>query len=91
MFTSFIALLHHLKREAKDLISNLQIKHEKFLVTWQLVTQHYNNKGLIVMMHAKNCQVPHLKKGDATSMRQLIDHVCSHMTAFQALSLNESV
>jgi hypothetical protein len=33
-----------LKKEAKDLVSNLQITNENFAVAWQLVTQRYNNK-----------------------------------------------
>jgi diphosphomevalonate decarboxylase len=78
-----------LKNEAKDLINNLQITSENFLVAWQLVTQRYNNKRLITMMHAKHlCQMPQIKKGDASSLRQLINHVSSHMNALQALSLN---
>jgi hypothetical protein len=36
-------LIASLKNEAKDLISNLQITNENFLVAWQLVTQRYNN------------------------------------------------
>jgi len=78
--------------KAKDLISNLQFTNENFLVAWQLVTQRYNNKRLIAMMHAKHlCQMPHVRKGDASSLRQLINHVLSHMNALQALSLNVSV
>ena len=73
-----------LKNEA-----NFQITNENFLVAWQLVTQRYNNKRLIAMMHAKHlCQLPPVKKGDASSLRQLINHVSSHMNALQALSLN---
>jgi len=60
-----------------------------FFVAWQLVTQRYNNTRLIAMMHAKHqCQMPQVKKGDATSLRQLINHVSSHMNALQALTLN---
>jgi len=56
------------------------------------VTQRYNNKRLIAMMHAKHlCQMPQVIKGDASSLRQLIYHVSSHMTALQALSLNVPV
>jgi len=41
------------------------------------------------MMHAKHlCQIPQVRKGDASSLRQLINHVSSHMNALQALSLN---
>jgi len=84
-FHYFIASL---KNEAKDLISNLQITNENFLVAWQLVTQRYNNKQLIAMMHAKHlCHLPQVKKGDASSIRQLINRVSSHMKALQALSM----
>jgi diphosphomevalonate decarboxylase len=88
----FHYLIASLKNEAKDLISNLQMTNENFLVAWQLVTQRYNNKRLIAMMHAKHlCQVPQVKKRDAPSLRQLINHVSSHMNALQALSLNVPV
>jgi len=44
------------------------------------------------MMHAKHlCQMPQVRKGDASSLRQLINHVSSHMNALQALSLNVPV
>jgi len=88
----FYYLIASLKHEAKDLISNLQITNENFIVAWQLVTLRYNNKQLIVMMHVKHlCQMPHVKKRDASSLRKLINHVSSHMNALQVLSLNVSV
>jgi len=44
------------------------------------------------MMHAKHiCQMPQVRKGDASSLRQLINHVSSHVNALQALSLNVPV
>ena len=40
------------------------------------------------MMHAKLlCQMPPVQKGKASSLRQLINHVSSHMNALQALYL----
>ena len=67
-------LIASLKDEAKDLICNLPITHDNFLVAWQLVTQRYNNKRLIAMMHAKHlCQMPQVRKRDASSLRQLIN------------------
>jgi hypothetical protein len=85
----FHYLIVSLKNEAKDLTSNLQINNENFLVAWQLVTQPYNNRRLIAMMHAKHlCQMPQVRKGDASSLRQLINHVSSHMNVLQALTLN---
>jgi len=88
----FHYLIASLRNEAKDVISNLQITNENFLVAWQLVTQRYNNKRLIPMMHAKHlCQMPQAKEGDASLLRQLINHVLSHMNALKALSLNVSI
>ena len=88
----FHYLIASLKNEVKDLISNLKITNENFLVAWQLFTQRYNNKQLIAMMHAKQlCQMPQVRKGDASSLRQLINHVSNHMNALQALSLNVPV
>jgi len=78
----FHYLIASIKNEAKYLISNLQIRNENFLVAWQ----RYNNKLLIAMMHAKHlCEKPQVRKGDASSFRQLINHVSSHINALQAL------
>jgi len=80
------------KNEAKEFISNLQITNENFLFASQLVTQRYNNKQLISMMHAEHlCHLPQVRKGDASSIRQLISHVSSHMKALQALFLKVPV
>jgi hypothetical protein len=50
----FSYLIASLKKEAKELISNLQITNENFSGAWQLVTERYNNKPLIAMIHAKH-------------------------------------
>jgi len=64
------------------------MRNEKFLVDWQLVTRRNNINQIIAMMHAKHlCQMPQDRKADPSSMRQLINHVSSHMNALQALSL----
>ena len=78
-----------MKGVAKGVINNLQVTNENFSVAWKLVTQRYNNQRLISMMHAKNlCCLPAVKKSDASLLRQLINHVSSHMNALKALSLN---
>jgi hypothetical protein len=82
----FHYLIASLKNEAKDFISNLQIANKNFAVAWQLVTQRYNNKRVIALMHAKNlCKMPQVKKDVASSLRQLVNHVTSHINALQAL------
>jgi len=42
----------------------------------------------IVMKHVKHlCQMPQIKKGDASSLRSLTNHVSSHLNVIQPLSL----
>jgi hypothetical protein len=78
-----------LKGEKKGVISDLQITNKNFSVAWRLVTRRYNNHRLMPMTHAKNlCCLPAARKSDASSLRQLINHVSSHMNALQALSFN---
>jgi len=88
----FLYLIASLKNEAKDLISNLQIRNINLYFAWQLVTQRYNTKRSIAMKHSKPlCQMLQVRRGDASSLRQLINQVSSHMNALQALSLNVPV
>jgi hypothetical protein len=86
MYRVFTIIISSFKNEAKDLISNLQIINDNFSVAWQLVTQCYNNKRLLLSCMQNMCQMP---QGRVTSsLHQLINHVSSHMKAIQALSLN---
>jgi diphosphomevalonate decarboxylase len=81
----FHYLISSLKDEAKDLISSLQITNDDFPVAWQLVSQRYNNIKLFAMKHVKHlCQMLQIKKGDATSLRSLINRVSSHTNRLQA-------
>jgi hypothetical protein len=88
----FHYLISSLKGEPRHLISNLQISHDNFVVAWDLVTQRYNNIKLIAMTHVKQLfQLPFVRRNDATSLCQLINHVSSNMNAIQALALNTSM
>jgi len=88
----FHYLLSSLKGEAKQLIANLQISHDNFVVAWDLVTQRYNNIKLIAMTHVKQLfHLPFVRRNDATSLHQLINHVSSNINAIQALALNTSM
>jgi len=67
-------------------MSILQITNWKFLVASQLVTQRYNMKRLIAMMHAKHLrQMPQVGKGGASSLRQVINLVSSHKKCFTSI------
>jgi hypothetical protein len=85
-------LLAALKDEAKALIVNLPITNENFNVAWGLIQQRYNNVKLIAMQHVGQLfQTPETKKGDATSLRQLINFIVSNINAVEALNLNTSL
>lgn len=79
-------LISSLKAEAKSLIVNLPITNDNFTVAWDLITQRYNNIKLIAMKHVNHLfDRPQVKRGDASSLRHLINHMSSHMNALNAL------
>jgi len=85
-----IPLTHCFTQEC-SLSSDKQFANCKFdhYFAWQLVTQRYNNKWFIAMKHAKHlCQIPQLRKADASSLRELINHMSRHINTLQALSVN---
>jgi hypothetical protein len=85
-------LVSSLKGEPKELISNLSITNDNFAVAWKLITERYNNVKLIAMKHVSQLlQMPQTKRGDAISLRQLINHITSNMNAIEALSLNTTL
>jgi len=50
------------------------------------MTQRYNNKRLIPMMHAKHlCPMTYVRKGEKSSLRQLNNHVSSHINALKII------
>jgi hypothetical protein len=84
-------LISSLKGEAKALIANLPITHDNFQVAWDLITHMYNNVKLIAMTHIKQLlQLPSVKRNDATSLRNLINHTTSNLNAIHALDLKTS-
>jgi hypothetical protein len=85
-------LVSALKGEAKELIINRPNTHENFVVAWNLTTNRYNSIKLIAMKHISQLiQMPKTKKGNATTLRQLINHVTSHMNDIEALTLYVSM
>src|SRR5215469_9175898 len=88
----FHYLITALKGEPKQLIANLAITSDNFDVAWKLVTERYNNKKLIAMQHINHLMhVPQAKRGDLQSLRQLINHITSHVNALEAMALSTSI
>ena len=92
MSLSSVQKLHYLvsalKGEARDLIVNLAMTHENFIVAWNLVTERYNNSKLIAMTYVSQLfKLPQTKKNDAASLRQLINNVTKSISAIEALAL----
>jgi methyl coenzyme M reductase beta subunit len=61
-------------------------------VAWSLICGRYSNLKLIAMQHVRHLvQMPSVKKGDAQSLRNVVNHVSKHTNAIQAPSLNTNL
>ncbi|XP_046985874.1 uncharacterized protein LOC124555853 [Schistocerca americana] len=75
-----------LRGEAKDLLKHIPVTAGNLAIAWGLITQRYNNPKIIAARHAKALlALPTVGHGAASDYRQLINHVCSHLKALEAL------
>jgi hypothetical protein len=88
----FHYLAASLKHEPKQLIANLAITNDNFFVAWNLIVERYNNVKLLAIKHVELLmQMPHAKKGDASSLRNVINHFSSNYNAVEALQLTTNM
>jgi len=88
----FHYLIASLKGEPRQLIANLATTNHNFSIAWNLIVERYNNIKLIAMTHVGLLmEMPQVKKGDAASLRHLINHVSSNCNAVEALHLTTSM
>jgi diphosphomevalonate decarboxylase len=88
----FHYLIASLKNEPKQLITNLAITNDNFTVAWNLIVERDNNVKLTAMKHVGLLmQMPQARKGDAASLRNLINHASSNFNAVEALHLTTSM
>jgi hypothetical protein len=84
----FHYLTASLKNEARALIANLAITNDNFTAAWNLIVERCNNVKLIAMKHVELLmKMPQARKGDAASLRNLINHFSSTYNALEALQL----
>lgn len=80
--------LHYLKsclnNEASEIIHSLEISAENYTVAWDLLSNRYDNKKVIIESHTRALlQTPQVSKD--FSLRSLVDHVQKHLRALRAL------
>lgn len=75
-----------LKDEALQVISGLNTSTENYLVAWDLLKSHYENKKLIINSHlSKLLEFPAVTKDKHVSLKQFIMHLRMHLKALQVL------
>ncbi|XP_047000734.1 uncharacterized protein LOC124616469 [Schistocerca americana] len=77
-----------LQGEAKNLLKHIPATAGNLLIVWGLITQRYDNPKIIVAKHAKALMaLPTVGHGAAAASdyNQLINHICSHLKALEAL------
>lgn len=71
----FYYLKSALKGEAADIILNLTITETNYDIAWQLITDRYENKRIIINTHIKALiDYPIIQKESATCLRNLINN-----------------
>ncbi|XP_047120286.1 uncharacterized protein LOC124803149 [Schistocerca piceifrons] len=75
-----------LRGEAKELLKHIPATAGNLSIAWGLSTQRYNNPKIIAARHVKALlALPTVGHGTASDYRQLINHICSHLKALEAL------
>ena len=84
----FHNLISALKGEPHQLIQNLPISSDNFLVAWNTICKRYENKKLIATQHIKALlSLPACHKATASELRQLNNNLMSNLNAIQCLHL----
>lgn len=77
-----------LKGAAAETIKSLQISADNYNIAWQLVTERFENKELLVTNHIKRIfNLPSLTKESNHGLRQLLDGLQTHLRALEVLQL----
>lgn len=85
-----IQKLHYLrsclKGEAATVIKSLDTSSDSYAEAWTLLNERYNNKRVIIFNHLRALlKFPPIAKESAQALRQLLDHINSHVRALKAL------
>lgn len=75
-----------LKDKALQVVSGLNTSAENYLIAWDLLKSHYENKKLIINSHV-SCllEFPSVIRDKHVSLKQFIMHLRTHLKALQVL------
>ncbi|XP_011684756.1 PREDICTED: uncharacterized protein LOC105448094 [Wasmannia auropunctata] len=75
-----------LEDEALQVISGLNTSAENYVITWDLLKGHYENKKLIINSHlSKLLEFPIVTKDKHVSLKQFVMHLRTHLKALEVL------
>lgn len=78
----FQYLRSSVKDEALQVISSLNTSAENYMIAWDLLKGHYENKKLIINSHlSRLLDFPHIAKDKHKSLKQFIVHIRTHLKA----------
>lgn len=82
----FYYLRSAIKGDAANVIKSLETTAENYKIAFDLLTQRYQNKKLIVHNHVKSIfDMPSLNKENYAGLRQLLDNTVKHLRSLKAL------
>lgn len=83
----FQYLRSSVKDEALQIISSLNTSAENYMIAWELLKGHYENKRLIINSHlSRLLEFPPITKEKHKSLKQFIVHIRTHLKALEVLS-----
>lgn len=85
-----IQKFHYLKASisgnASKIISSMPISADNFRIAWELISERYSNKSLLVHSHIKAIfNLPKIVKENGCLLRQIIDGIQSNLRSLQSL------
>uniref|UniRef100_A0A069DYA1 Putative bel15-i ag n=1 Tax=Panstrongylus megistus TaxID=65343 RepID=A0A069DYA1_9HEMI len=84
--TKFQYLKSSLKGAAADLIESLTVTEANYSIAWELLTERYNNKRIIVQSHINAIfNLPRIESSNSIAIRNLHSNINKHLRALKAL------
>ncbi|KYQ53839.1 hypothetical protein ALC60_05462 [Trachymyrmex zeteki] len=82
----FQYLRSSVKDEALQVISGLNTTSENYVIAWDLLRAHYENKKLIINGHlTRLLEFPQITKDKHKTLKQFIVHISTHLKALEVL------
>lgn len=75
-----------LEAEASEVIQNMEVSADNYVVAWNLLEERFENKKLIIHNHVKSIfDFPQLYKESHIELRKLFDNVTRHLRSLKTI------